>query len=44
MLDEDLFPKDFIYALESPTNYIGATSVFSENGKYSYILKCELLN
>ena len=28
MLGDDLFPRDFIYALEAPTNYIGATSVF----------------
>ena len=24
MLGDDLFPRDFIYALEAPTNYIGA--------------------
>lgn len=38
MLDDDLFPKDFIYALEAPTNYVGARSIFSENGKHSYML------
>ena len=39
MLESDLFPRDFIYALEAPSNYIGATKVFSEDGKYSFILK-----
>lgn len=39
MLDDDLFPRDFIYALEAPTNYVGARSVYSENGKHSYMLK-----
>lgn len=39
MLDDDLFPRDFIYALEAPTNYVGARSIFSESGKYSYMLK-----
>lgn len=32
---EDLFPSDFIYALDSPTNYIGADSIFSENAEHS---------
>ncbi len=27
---EELFPRDFIYALESPTNYIGASKVFGD--------------
>lgn len=39
MLADDLFPRDFIYALEAPTNYIGARTIFSQNGKYSYMLK-----
>ena len=38
MLGDDLFPRDFIYALEAPTNYIGATSVFPETGKYHYMI------
>lgn len=46
MLDQDLFPRNFIYALEAPTNYIGALSIFSEDAKYSFMLKenddCEL--
>lgn len=34
MLGDDLFPRDFIYALEAPTNYIGAASIFPKEGKY----------
>jgi len=30
MLTDDLFPKDFIYALESPSNYCGAKKYFFE--------------
>ncbi len=29
---EDLFPRHFIKALDPPTNYVGATRVFSEDG------------
>lgn len=39
MLDDDLFPRDFIYALEAPSNYIGARDIFKSEGKYSYMLK-----
>lgn len=39
MLDDDLFPRDFIYALEPPTNYIGAESIFAPDAQYSYMLK-----
>ena len=28
MLGDDLFPKDFIYCLNSPSNYIGASTIF----------------
>lgn len=38
MLDDDLFPRDFIYALEAPTNYIGAGSIFPEEGRYHYMI------
>lgn len=27
-VQSDLFPKDFVYGLEAPTNYVGATKVF----------------
>lgn len=39
MLDHDLFPRDFIYALEAPSNYIGARSIFAKDAKYSYMLE-----
>ncbi len=39
MLKDDLFPSDFIYALEAPSNYVGARSIFSEEGSHSYMLK-----
>ena len=35
MLGDDLFPRNFIYALEPPTNYIGALSIYANNGKYT---------
>lgn len=31
MFGDDLFPKDFIYSLESPTNYIGPRTIFDES-------------
>ena len=31
MLGDDLFPRDFIYALEAPSNYIGAQVIFAED-------------
>jgi len=31
MLGHDLFPRDFIYALQPPTNYIGATRIFNDD-------------
>ena len=30
MESDDLFPRDFIYALEAPTNYMGASTVFGD--------------
>ena len=39
MLGDDLFPRDFIYALEAPTNYIGAASIFPDEGKYHGMIK-----
>lgn len=35
MLGDDLFPRNFIYALTPPTNYIGASSIYTDNGKYA---------
>lgn len=31
ILGEDLFPKDFIYALDAPNNYFGARKLFIDN-------------
>ncbi len=30
MVGDDLFPQHFIYALEAPTNYVGAQSIFGD--------------
>jgi hypothetical protein len=32
MIEDDLFPRDFIKALDPPNNYVGATRVFAETG------------
>ena len=39
MFEDDLFPRDFIYTLEPPSNYIGARNLFSEESKYRRMLK-----
>ncbi len=39
MIKEDLFPKDFIYAMWAPSNYIGPRSIFEENGSHRYMLR-----
>ena len=36
-LGKDLFPKDFIYALDAPTNYFGARKVFLDSEKKNLI-------
>lgn len=36
---EDLFPKDFIYLLEQPSNYIGPNEMYKEDGKYHYMIR-----
>lgn len=36
---EGLFPKDYIYALNSPDTYIGARNIFPKKAKYHYTLK-----
>ena len=38
MVAEDLFPKDYIYSLNSPSNYIGARNVFGEHGDAGHML------
>ena len=39
MLKHDLFPRDFIYALEAPNSYIGARSIFGYDAPYGYMLE-----
>ncbi len=39
MLKHDLFPRDFVYALEAPDSYIGARSIFGEDAPYGYMLE-----
>ena len=38
MVEEDLFPKDYIYSLNAPSNYIGARDIFAEDGDASSML------
>lgn len=38
-LGTDLFPKNFIYCLNTPDNYIGVASIFSEFGSHRYQLQ-----
>lgn len=39
MVAEDLFPKDYIYSLNAPSNYTGARDVFKEDGKARFMLR-----
>jgi hypothetical protein len=34
----DLFPENFVYTLNSPTSYVGAASIFLEDGEHNYQL------
>lgn len=36
---DDLFPSDFIQVLDTPSNYMGASSIFTDEGKYRDILR-----
>ena len=38
MYAEDLFPKDYIYSLNAPSNYTGARNIFGENADADYML------
>jgi hypothetical protein len=33
--DRDLFPENFVYTLHSPTSYLGAASIFLEDGEHN---------
>ncbi len=41
MVGDDLFPKHFIYALEAPTNYVGAQSIFGEDPQLDCLREIE---
>lgn len=41
MRGHDLFPRDFIYALESPTNYLGAQTIFGDGAQFNYLRRIE---
>lgn len=38
MYEEDLFPKDYIYSLNAPSNYTGARNIFNEDGDSNFML------
>ena len=38
MIGDDLFPRDFIYSLSPPTNYIGADKIFGDAPTFSDVL------
>lgn len=35
-IEEDLFPSNFVYSLNTPTNYMGAAAFFSEGGTHEH--------
>lgn len=39
MKKENLFPRDYIYSLNAPSNYIGARDIYGVNAKYSNMLR-----
>ena len=41
MLGDDLFPRDFIYTLDSPTNYLGPTALFGEEPRFDILRTIE---
>jgi hypothetical protein len=41
MLGDDLFPRDFIFTLDAPSNYVGPTAVFGEEPKFALTRKIE---
>jgi len=36
---DDLFPSNFVYSLNTPTNYLGVASFFSEAGTHKYCVQ-----
>jgi hypothetical protein len=41
MLGDDLFPRDFIYTLDSPTNYVGPTALFGDQPQFDLLRTVE---
>ena len=41
MLGDDLFPRDFIYTLDSPTNYVGPTALFGDQPQFDILRTVE---
>ncbi|WP_175794133.1 Z1 domain-containing protein [Burkholderia ambifaria] len=39
MLEDDLFPKDFIVNLDAPDNYVSAARIFGENGDLVHLVE-----
>lgn len=39
MLEDDLFPRDFIVTLDAPDNYVSAARVFGDEGDLQYLVK-----
>lgn len=39
MQNDDLFPSNYIYALDAPTNYIGCNEIFGDNASFGKSLK-----
>lgn len=39
MQNEDLFPKNYIYCLNAPTNYIGARDIFGDYGSHKGMIR-----
>lgn len=39
MIGDDLFPRDFIYSLSAPTNYIGADKIFGDEANFNDVLE-----
>jgi hypothetical protein len=41
MLSDDLFPRDFVYSLDPPTNYFGAVKIFGDDSEVDCIRDIE---
>jgi hypothetical protein len=39
MLGNDLFPRDFVYSLSAPNNYIGNTAIFGDEASHESIVQ-----